>query len=57
MFADPILDALLSNPEENTHLWWTNIKDNVDEKEHPDVIIALKSHRDEAEIMVMARLR
>jgi hypothetical protein len=43
MFADPVLDSLLSNPEDKIHLRWTNVKDSSDQKERPDGIILVKS--------------
>ncbi|KAI9310327.1 hypothetical protein BX666DRAFT_2009580 [Dichotomocladium elegans] len=40
-YADPVLDSLLSSPEERVHLRWTNLKCNDDDAERPDGIISV----------------
>ncbi|KAI7862412.1 hypothetical protein BDF14DRAFT_1886101 [Spinellus fusiger] len=41
-FVDPVLDPLLSSPEEGVHLRWTNLKD-TEEGERPDCMISIMS--------------
>ncbi|KAG0176762.1 hypothetical protein DFQ28_002442 [Apophysomyces sp. BC1034] len=42
-YADPVLDSLLSSPEEWIHLRWTNKKDTDDGVERPDGVISVLS--------------
>lgn len=42
-FVDPVLDSLLSDPEQGVHLRWTNQKENDNEDERPDAIISVLS--------------
>ncbi|KAL0088412.1 hypothetical protein F4703DRAFT_1734696, partial [Phycomyces blakesleeanus] len=39
MFIDPIIDGLLSDPEENYHVRWTKTKDNNNDQERPDSVV------------------
>ncbi|KAI9476035.1 MAG: hypothetical protein EXX96DRAFT_540594 [Benjaminiella poitrasii] len=40
-YIDPLLDSLLSNPENGVHLRWTNLNDNEQGSERPDSVISV----------------
>ncbi|KAG0743341.1 hypothetical protein G6F57_007367 [Rhizopus arrhizus] len=42
-YVDPVLDSLLSSPEEGVHLRWTNKKDIQEVGERPDSIVSIMS--------------
>ncbi|KAI9472297.1 MAG: hypothetical protein EXX96DRAFT_530394 [Benjaminiella poitrasii] len=40
-YVDPLLDSLLSNPENGVHLRWTNLNDTEQGSERPDSVISV----------------